>query len=365
MTNSRKAGAARIVPAFITLVIAISTGCDSSDPDTNVADAEAVVLVANQGNFADGNGSITQYDPATGEVVTLLSEPNSIIQSMDVDGGLLYITMNTGDRVDVIDVERGLVGQVVDVPSPRYMAWADAARLLVSNLYDNAVSILDVPSSMVVSRVDVGPNPEGIAVYAGMAYVANHGFGAGKTVTVIDTATGEVARTLHVDCDGPRFVHFDHEGDMWTSCTGQTLYDQDFNVTGTTNGAVLIVDPNSGATRSRFDLQGMAVTAGPGQDTYLSREADALFVVVGGDRIVRFDTARNELVSEIGPLSGALIGAIAFDAAAQRIYVGRVPGFAQAGEVTIMETDGAVVGQFKAGVAPSHIEVLRRAGAGL
>ncbi len=342
----------------LALLLSVTAGCDSTEPIEDDA-SEVVVLVANQGNFSDGNGSITQFEPVSGKVVTILSRPNSIIQSINVRDGLVYVAMNTGDRIDIVDAARGLVGQIIDVSSPRYMAWVDADHLLVSNLFDNTVSVVDLASGVEASEIEVGANPEGVTVHGGYAYVANHGFGAGNSVTVIDVTTYEVDRTLPLACDGPRFVYFDEQSDMWVLCTGQTRYDQDFNVIGTTNGAVLVVDPTSGTVRSRFDLDGMAFTAGPGQDAYYAGGVEILFVVVGGDTIVRFDTATDSRVGETGPISGAPIGAVAYDAVAQRLYVGRVPGFAEAGRVTIHDLEGSEIGRFAAGVAPSHIEILR------
>ncbi len=348
-------------PLLILLLAIGGGGCDAAEPE-DLIPSDVTVIVANQGNFSDGNGSITRYDPESKEVATVLGQANSIIQSLTLKGGLMYVAMNTGNRIDVIDAAGGLVGQVLDVPSPRYLAWADTDRLLVSNLFDNTVSVIDMTSSAVVDRIDVGSNPEGVSVHRGSAYVANHGFGAGNTITVIEAATNRAVRTLQVDCDGPRFVYFDDEDEMWTLCTGQILYDQEFNVLGTTNGSVLIVDPMTGTVQNRFDLEDMAVTAGPGQDAYHSKEAQSLFVVVGGDRIARFDMSQNRRLPDFGPLDGPPIGAVAFDPVDQQLYVGRVPGFAESGQVTILQTDGTSVSQFSAGVAPSHIEILRDEG---
>ncbi len=109
----------------------------------------------------------------------------------------------------------------------------------------------------------------------------------------------------------------------------------------------------------------MATTAGPGQDAFHSKEVQSLFVVVGSDTIARFDMNQNRRLADIGPLTGAPVGAVAFDAVDQRLYVGRVPGFAEAGQVSILELDGTPIGQFTAGVAPSHIEILRTEGGDL
>jgi YVTN family beta-propeller protein len=349
-------------PVWVWLLLVILIGCDASDPDDTTSGIR--VLVANQGNFADGNGSISGYNPDTGDVSVVVSQTGSIIQSIAVRDGLLYAAMNTGDRVDIIDATRGLVGQIVDVSSPRYMAWADADQLLVSNLFDNTVSMLSVTSGTTVASVGVGVNPEGITVHGGLAYAANHGFGEGATVSVIDIATAAVVQTLILACDGPRFVFFDREEEMWTVCTGKTMYDAEYNVVGTTNGAVLVVDPASGQTQTRFDLEDMVSTAGPGQDAFYSEGAEMLFVIANSDRILRFDTAQNRSLATIGPIAGAPLGAVAFDDVDQRLYVGRVPGFTQAGRVTVMQPDGTVAGEFSVGVAPSHIEILHDGGWG-
>lgn len=336
----------------------LSPGCDSADVDDG-GSTPVAILVANQGNFTDGNGSVTRFDPESGEVATLVSQPGSIIQSLAVRADLVYVAMNTGDRIDVVHLDRGLVGQIVDVPSPRYLAWADDGRMIISSLYDNSVSIVDPASETVVATVDVGANPEGVLVDGSMAFVANHGFGAGSSLSVVDLDSREVVKTFQLDCDGPRFAFMDRQRDLWVVCTGQTLYDSEFNVTGTTDGAVLVVDPTTGSTRSRFDLEGMVSTPGPGQDAFYSDEAELLFVVLQGETILRFDTAANSPVGAIGPLSGSPIGAVAYDAQDERLYVGRVPGFSTAGRVSILDSQGVQVGEFAAGVAPSHIGILR------
>lgn len=351
-------------PATRTLLVfaaavTIFAGCDSTTTDAG-DEATAYVLVANQGNFGDGNGSVTRYEPETGNVSTSLAQPGSIIQSILVRDDLLFVVMNTGDRIDIVDQSRGLIGQIVDVPSPRYLAWVDTDRMLVSNLFDNTISVLDLTSGSVAATVDVGPNPEGILVVGGLAYVANHGFGSGNSVSIVDVGTNQVVRTTDLPCDGPRFVFSDKQDELWVVCTGQVLYDIDFNIVGETNGAVLVMDRETDAIRKRFDMDGLIATSGPGQDAFYSEQTESLFVVLDSESILRFDTAENREMEEIGPLPGASIGAVAYDPESEHLYVGRVPGFTQAGEVSILRLDGSVVDSFASGVAPSHIAIVHQ-----
>ncbi len=63
---------------------------------------------------------------------------------------------------------------------------------------------------------------------------------------------------------------------------------------------------------------------------------------------------------EVFTVSGAPIGAVAYDNLTKEFYLGRVPGFDQAGSVTIHDESGVQTSSFQAGIAPSHIIFNRR-----
>lgn len=315
------------------------------------------VLVANQGNFSDGNGSVTVYDPASEDPSTMASELASIVQSIRAWEGRIYVASNTGNRIDVFDATSGgQVGQIADVNSPRYISRVDEATFVVTNLFDNSLSVIDSRNSSVVATIAVGANPEGVLVRGAEAFVANHGFGAGESISVVNLASRSLSRTIDVDCDGPRFAFFDAQSELLVVCTGQTVFDAEFNVIGETNGAVHVLDPVSGAETDRIVLDGMIATAGPGQDAYYAASIRRLFVVKDQTTVLAIDTDANAVSSVIGPLNGDPIGGVAFRDADGLLYVARVPGFTQAGSVTMVSLEGAVVGEFAAGVAPSHID---------
>ena len=344
-----------VVAGAVFAVISLA-GCELTSSDDNGA-GEGAVIVANQGNFSDGNGSITVYDPEGEEAATFASGLGSIIQSLLVVDEIVLVAANSGNRIDVFDAVSGSrVAQIDSVGSPRYMDRVSESVIAVTNQFENSLSIVNIDSSRVVATVAVGSNPEGVLVRGGVAYVANHGFGAGNTVSVVDLASRSVSRTIAVDCDGPRFTFLDAQGELFVVCTGQTLYDAEFNVIGMTNGAVVIVDPVSGAETGRIAIDGMIATPGPGQDAYYSAPSRRLFVVKDRESIVIIDTDTNARVGHIGPLDGDPVGGVAFRETDGRLYVARVPGFTTAGSVTLVSTDGSAAGEFSAGVAPSHID---------
>lgn len=345
--------------AFLPLL----AGCDLLDRNEPEQPGVTAVVVANQGNFSDGNGSVTVYDPLTGlNRPAAITDLGSIVQSLLLAHGRLYVAANTGGRVDVFDAESlQRVGQFADVVSPRYMLPV-GDRVYVTNLFGahdsftgGKVTVLDPDSGVKVNEIEVGDNPEGLALVGDRMFVANNGFGNGRTLHVIDTRTDAVAATVDVDCDGPRFLSADRRGRVFVVCTGRTIYDDQFNVIGETNGAVRVVEATSGDVVARFEVDGRLGTAGPGQDAFFAGDAELLFVVKDASSVLVFDTALTSLVREIGPFDGPSIGAVAYDEREGLLYVGRNRGFAEAGVVTVHDQDGVETGRFDAGVAPAYI----------
>ncbi len=347
------------------------TGCDLFGTDESPESVVSSVYVANQGNFSDGNGSVSTYNPETQQTAPgAISDVNALVQSLYLQGENLYVIANTGGRVDAHDAATlQRTSTITGLLSPRYMATHDTLGF-VTNLYGDAatfsggtVSILDLKRNVKLRDVAVGDNPEGIGVATGRVYVANSGFGYGTNVSVLNAATGLLAATIDVDCDGPRSIAVDAEDEVWVFCSGQTMYDAGGNVTGQTNGAVRVLEGATGRIIARIAVDGQIGSASLGQDVFYSAAAQEVYVVLDAERIARFSTRTNlfEALITSATLTGgaagtpAPIGAIAYDAQQQRLYVGRVPDFTTAGRVTLHQRDGTPTTSFSAGVVPTFI----------
>ena len=341
-------------------------GCDSTDPEESLSTTGMVI--ANQGNFGDGNGSVMLLDVETGNVTTLAAGFGSIVQSIELQGGSVHVVANSAGRVDIRDLETGdLTGQVTGLSSPRYMVTLNPNTAYVTNIFDQGftgghVNILDLTLGSIVKTLDVGENPEGLVAVGGQVYVANHGFGAGQTLSVINTVAEEVSRIIDVECDGPRTLLVDREVELWVLCTGQTLFDDQFNVIGETPGEIVLLDGTTGTEVTRFVLTSRIATAGPGQDAFYSDEEQELYVVLDQDKVLRINTGANTIVDTFGPFDGAPIGAVAYDADSDLLYLGRVPGFSANGTITVHDRAGVQVDTHPAGVAPSYLALIREEG---
>ena len=347
------------ISAIFGLIVA---GCDTVGNENEDAPA-AGVFVVNQGNFGDANGSVSVYDPVAQHTRTAaISNLGSILQSATLVGDRLYLMANTGERIDIFDVETlEQTGQITDVISPRYMV-TRGQKGYVTNLYGAAgifsggnVTVIDLEQNQKLKEIEVGNNPEGLAIVGDRLYVANFGFGEDSTVSVIDLNSEEVIDTLDADCDGPRFLLPDKDDEIFVFCTGRTIFDENFEPIGETDGAVRVLKASTGEILLRIDIEGRIGSEGPGQDAFYSQDRGLIYVVKNQDSILVFDTNRNDLVDEIGPFDGDPIGAVAYDAELERLYLGRVAGFVASGAVTIHADDGTEIDRFTAGIAPVHI----------
>ncbi len=355
--------------SLILLFLLILAGCDTVDDDGRAEPDVVGVIVVNQGNFSDGNGSISVYDPETGQVrPSAISNLGSILQSAAVIGDLLYVTANTGERVDVFDAETlQQVDQIEDVVSPRYVA-ARGRTAYVTNLFGASgsftggkVTVIDLDVHEKTNEIEVGDNPEGMALVDDRLYVANFGFGEGSTVSVIDLGSEAVVDTIDVDCDGPRFLVADADDEVFVFCTGRTIFDENFEPIGETDGAVRVLDGATGAVVERLAIDGRIGAEGPGQDAFHAEEDGKIYVVKDRRSVLVYDTNGNRRVGELGPFEGDPIGAVAYDVERERLYLGRVAGFVEAGAVTIHSADGTELDRFTAGVAPTFVTFRRTA----
>ena len=353
---------------FLLLALALGlAACDSTEPD--VPAAARALYVGNQGNFSDNNGSVTRYDLEGGAVTQdAVPSVDGLVQNLVSLGDRLVVLLNYDDsfttgrgRVDVVDLETGALEAQAAVGTPRALAGRTftgdgPTEVYVSNLYAGTVTPLSLIDGTVGAPVAVGgdypeTNPEGVVSVGSRTFVANSGFGAGTTLTVLDTDSGDVIDTVENICTGPRTLLGDRGGEVWVICTGAT----DFSTGAVTAPGQVVVLSSSGTVRQRYTAEGETLgSATFGVDAVYAPESDEVYVI-GTGAVLRFDAETNGLEARI-EAPGAPIGAVAYDADAERLYLGRADAqspFAADGAVTIHDRAGAQVGRFAAGIAPA------------
>jgi len=186
----------------------------------------------------------TYLDGAAAEArqIRVYNYPSGL--ALSPDESLLYVSCLHGKRVAVVDL---VEGEEIDfIPAHLYSLdvkiTSDGTRGFVSNTGAGSVTVLDLPNRRALSDIEVGKNPEGLALTADDAilYVANSD---SDTISVIETDTLTVTDTWAVydtATEGfgasPVAVAVDSAGErLYVVCSGTN----EITVFDTANGQVL------------------------------------------------------------------------------------------------------------------------------
>ena len=188
---------------------------------SNSTNAQEKLVILNEGLWQADNGKVTYFED--GEIISnelfrenngykLGDTPNDIIQ---INDNLIAMAINWSNIIQFITPEGKAVAATEDVPNNRKLV-SDGKYVYVSS-YGHEVGIngtyrefekgyvakIDVGTFKVVDAVEVGYEPEGIALYNGKLFVANTGGYAFQenheyetTVSVIDAESMTTFRTV-------------------------------------------------------------------------------------------------------------------------------------------------------------------------
>jgi hypothetical protein len=347
---------ARYPLLLIVLAVALIAGCDSDglSEDDPVQTARAV-YIANQGNFGDANGSVSVYDPEAGTVSqAALTSFNSILQSLALDDGRLYVAANTGGRVDVFATS-GLTqsAQLTGLTGPRYIAVRGDKAFVTDqppfgSTRPSQVRVIDpsVAAPNVADSIAVSGTVDGIAVAGDRVYAALGAFGSSTRVAAINAAQNTLAEEINVGC-AARYLTADRQNEVFVLCTDAA--------------EAVVLDGATGTERARIALPDTAETLfSIGQPAYYAAPAQELYVTTDSG-IIRLDTEANVVTAVLDAPTDPAPTAIAYDAGRESLYLGRTPappaGFTQRGSVTVHNRQGTPVDTFEVGVAPAYIDL--------
>lgn len=213
------------------LITSCSDGSNTDNggdiPNPDPVTVHERILLLNEGNWQADNGRMTYF--ADGRIVSnqwfrdkngkkLGDTPNDMIM---VNPDVIAIAINWSNIIQFINTEGKAIAATEDVPNNRCLATdgnylyvtsyghecGDPSRGFYATFEKGYVAKIDIKTFKIVAATEVGYEPEGIAYYNGMLFVANSGGYAfqedheyEKTVSVINAATMQVLKTIDTGC---------------------------------------------------------------------------------------------------------------------------------------------------------------------
>ena len=247
------------------------TACnkEKDDPKPSGKYSNATFVVC-EGNFNANEGSIDAIIDGEVKKDIFQAENNrplgDIVQSMEKIGDKIFIVVNNSGKVEAVNANTfKSEGTCTGLSYPRYVANRNDNEIFVSNgngYGSDYVYVVDKLSMQKTDSVATGFGPNSMVVSNGKLFVANSGgYSTDKTVSVIDTKTLKVEKTITVG-DNPYDMELDENGNVIVLCKGLTnyLYDSEGNYQGSeivSNTAIYTINASSleATATKQFDHQ--------------------------------------------------------------------------------------------------------------
>jgi len=311
---SRLTTLALVYSAVLPISQAITPPPDGGYPGRNTAEGQNALLSLSDGSAVKATEATSSL-PTTpcAAILAYVSNFFDVVTVIDTSSNRIVTTVNTGFEPFGVAVK------------------PDGTRVYVANNGDNTVSVIDTSNNTVVATVAVGTSPLGVAVKAdgSRAYVTNRG---NNSVSVIDTFNNTVVATVvvpspygvAVNPDGTRAYVSDHDAGT-------------FSVIDTSTNAV------TATVMVGTSPQGVAVRP-DGTRAYVANTGSSTIAVI--------NTSNNTVVDTI-PV-GSFPDGVAVKPDGTRVYVVNNMG----NTVSVIDTsNNTVVATVPVGTAPNGVAV--------
>lgn len=347
----------RIFPILFLLLL---TACQRPEPTEEIpvgTDFRQQLLVANEGPFQNGSGTITAYVPGENAVQDVYQSTNpeqpplgNILQSIYRDENRSWLVINNAARVVVAD-SRTLkhLHTIEGFESPRYFQPLNEQTGVVSqwgnDLRTGSLAFVDLESMEIMEKLEVGPGPEAMVLRGNRLYVAQAGgLERDSVVTIISLANRAVSERLVVG-QNPQSMALTLDG-FWVLAQG---YYADFsNPDNPQNrpGALTLVENDEVVAQYSVPL---------GSKNLIRTPEGVLYFLSGGvyGQIARFDPRNPSPQLEL--LTERQFYGLQYDPVLRELYATDAQFFQIDGQVLILNEEGVVRDSFVAGLGPGYV----------
>ena len=317
------------------------------------------VFVLSEGQFGAGDGAVSVFDKATKTVkVDAFGSANNgaklgdVVQSMGVQGTRGYIVVNASKKIEVVNLpDFKTAGSITGLDQPRYFTSTSATRGYVTEwrgpytgYLPGVLSILDLSTNTVASRVAVGRNPEQLLALGGKIYVPNS---LDNTISVVDEAAGTLSSTITV-ADGPSSMVADKDGNIWVLCSGFVTYLSvpPYTATRVSSGALIRFSPTSPVTQFKLTFP---ATSSPGK-LRINPTKDQLYYSFGG---AEYQMSIGATALPTAPFIRRNFTGFAIDPRDNTVFGGISPSYNSNGRFIRYQATGAAIDSFEVKVGPN------------
>lgn len=322
------------------------------------------IYVLNEGLFNMNNSTLTYYGFSNNTPVTDFFDIQNGRKLGDtgndiaIYGNKMYIIVNVSCQLEVVDPFTGM--SIKQIPffngikprQPRYIAFHKAKAFVCS--FDGTVAVIDTATLVIEKLINVGRNPDGIAVANNKVYVSNSGGldypNYDNTVSVIDANSLTEIKKIPVRIN-PYIIVPDKYGDLYVVSRGNY---------GNIKMCLQIIDSQTDELKYTFpDLEvlNLAINGDTAYVYYYD------FMTGSGSKIMTINVKDETIISQNFITDATVVETaygIAVDKLSGDVFVTDAHGFVNTGNVICFSNSGKKKYSFTAGLNPGHIAFLNK-----
>jgi hypothetical protein len=235
-------------------------------------------------DFSTGSYRRNIYNQANPEVTKGLGDVGN---DVGVYGSKLYVVINGSNKVEVLNVKTGKRIQQIDIINCRYIAFSRGKAYVSAYLGqigdpkapNGIVAEIDTSSLKETKRVEVGRQPEEMAVVGNNLYIANSGgYTPGnyeRTISVINLDTFKEIKRIPVAVNLHR-LKADRYGDLYVTSRGDYL---------DVPSKLYVIDTKTDLVKKVFDVAASNIVI----DDDLAYIYSSSFNIITGQSTVSYD----------------------------------------------------------------------------
>lgn len=347
----------QIVPTYtylIGLLIVLASCGKENVVNPNPTEEEIIpfpkgVFISNEGAFNNGNASVSFYDLTTKTVQEKIYESKNnrplgdVLQSITFDDKNAYLVLNNSSKVEVVRAADFKSVRTIDnLTSPRYFQLIDETTAYVSDLYQNAISIIDLNTNTEKEQIQIGSWSEQMVKIGNQVFVTQPSLFNQKSsnqLFVINTISNEITDSITVGYN-PVAMVLDKNNRIWVMCNGD--FDDARKL-----GGLYKINPTNMAVETALPFEDNAVSFAP--RFAINGAKDELYFLKLDVFNLPID-ATSLPTTPIIKANGRDLYGLGVNPETNEIFVGDSGNFVQRGTVTIHDSTGQELSSFKAGV---------------
>ena len=207
----------------------IATSCvkdkpqNAVQPEVQLTTAKKVYII-NEGNYGSGSSSVSLFDTGNNQVIEdfYKTQNNSalgdVAQSLNYFNSSFYCIVNNSNKIVVCNSQFKKTAQINGLTSPRYILPITNQKAYVSDLYANAISVVDLNSNTKIASIPCYGKTEQMSLIYNKAFVTNTDK---NYIYIVNTVTDLITDSINVGINAGG-LGLDKNAKLWVLSTGKT-----------------------------------------------------------------------------------------------------------------------------------------------